>query len=641
MLGVDADQTFGPSFWSRVVYFVAALLALHATFGLAVWLHARLLCRGFPYLNQYPSWTLWVCWCLFGVFVVTGNSAWYPGSQFSSRNSLLAYDIAGLVPAIWIALLLGIAAVIAFFRALRTGTMSDSRRQRLTVLATLVIGGIIASRLLSQPSVVADTTTTGTVPNIILIGLDSLRNDLAGTNSAESITPNVDAFLGGSARFNDSTTPLARTFGSWIAILSGRHPVSTNARINLMPRPLVTEGDTLPILLKARGYATFYATDEVRFSNIDESYGFDHLVTPPIGATDFLLGKVNDLPLSNLVSTTLAARWLFPHSWANRAVYQTYRPAHFMSRLRHEFDVKAPVFAAIHLTLAHWPYNRAGQPLTRSRPLEIRAAYADAVREMDQQFGEVIVLLERRGLLRNALVVILSDHGEAMGRPEDSMMREVQRIEERWGSMWGHGTSVMSPHQYQVVLAFRGYGPSKFPGSGRNHGMPASLEDIAPTVMDLLQLTPPDEGFDGVSLAPTLRNEPGAADQFADRIRFTETDFNTESILQGRFNEDAALSEAGAYYEIDSDTGWVQFKSGRRAELLAKKERAAISGQLLLAALPSQEGGQKYFITNRQDPHPSLLEGRPDPVMRPTESRLWDALHSRFPGELAGNSHVP
>ena len=58
-------------------------------------------------------------------------------------------------------------------------------------------------------------------------------------------TPNIRRFLDDSRRFSDATTPLARTYGSWVSILTGRHPVTTNARYNLMPRRLVNEGDTL------------------------------------------------------------------------------------------------------------------------------------------------------------------------------------------------------------------------------------------------------------------------------------------------------------------------------------------------------------------------------------------------------------
>ena len=64
------------------------------------------------------------------------------------------------------------------------------------------------------------------------------------------------------------------------------------------------EGDNARRCAEGHGYQTIYATDEVRFANIDQSFGFDQLITPPIGAADFLLGKAGDLPLVNLVSPT-------------------------------------------------------------------------------------------------------------------------------------------------------------------------------------------------------------------------------------------------------------------------------------------------------------------------------------------------
>ena len=59
---------------------------------------------------------------------------------------------------------------------------------------------------------------------------------------------------------------------AWVSILTGRHPVSTNARFNLMPRSMVHEGDTLADALRPRGYHSVFATDEVRFANFDASY---------------------------------------------------------------------------------------------------------------------------------------------------------------------------------------------------------------------------------------------------------------------------------------------------------------------------------------------------------------------------------
>ncbi len=98
-----------------------------------------------------------------------------------------------------------------------------------------------------------------------------------------------------------------------MSILTGRSPRSTGAMFNLIRREDVNDYPTIADLLATEGYTTVFATDEVRFSNIDESYGFDRIITPPIGAADFLIGQVGDLPLSNVVANT-------PLGWIPAAV---------------------------------------------------------------------------------------------------------------------------------------------------------------------------------------------------------------------------------------------------------------------------------------------------------------------------------
>ena len=251
-------------------------------------------------------------------------------------------------------------------------------------------------------------------PHLVILGVDSVRADMSEAAGDRSPTPNIDHFMIGAHRFKDAISPLARTYPAWVSILTGRHPVRTNARFNLMPRALVHEGDTLADALRASGYRSIYATDEVRFANFDESFGFDELITPPVGTVDFLLGEFGDLPLVNLVSVTRIGKWLFPSKHANRAAAVTYRPGDFVRRLDRELTITGPSFLAIHLTLSHWPYSWAG--MTRpSTPQEYRPAYRLAVETVDRQFASVLDLLEKKGVLENAIVVVLSDHGEALG----------------------------------------------------------------------------------------------------------------------------------------------------------------------------------------------------------------------------------
>jgi hypothetical protein len=285
--------------------------------------------------------------------------------------------------------------------------------------------------------------------------------------------------------------------------------------------------------LRAHGYQSIYATDEVRFANFDESYGFDQLITPPIGASDFLIGKAGDLPLVNLVSGTRVGAWLFPDIVANRAAFVTYRPSQFITRLNRELTVSSPTFLALHLTLSHWPYSWAGQRMPTT-PQQYRPAYRLAVQEVDRQFQDVMQVLERKGLLGNAIVVVLSDHGEALGWPTDTMLRKTGSNDEIWNSIWGHGTSVLSPHQYSVLLAMRAFGNASLPGTAGLHSWPVSLEDVRPTLEDLVTGVAPTN-VDGISLLPFLASHKSPT-MLEPRIRYTETCFNTPSVMAGKFN---------------------------------------------------------------------------------------------------------
>jgi hypothetical protein len=68
-------------------------------------------------------------------------------------------------------------------------------------------------------------------------------------------------------------------------------------------------------------------------------------------------------------------------------------------------------------------------------------------------------------------------------------------------------------------------------------------------------------------------------------------------------------------------------------EMLRLKERAAIKGNALLAALPALDGRTLYVLADRTSGTHRVLEQAPPPDASDA-AVLWDALHHRFPGEL-------
>ncbi len=615
----------------RAAAFALAVLAVHSLLGLAGWGLARLTRSAFR-LPPRPGVTTvlilgWVA--MLALLALAANATRFPASKFSNlawRN----VNWLGFQPVSWL-----VAGTTILVLALTVLALWHERERGSRLFVRPLLGLAIVAGLFVLPALQGAkraVTPPTDKPHVIILGVDSLRNDLSEVAGGRPITPHIDEFLQQSYRFNDAMSPLARTFPAWVSILTGRHPVTTNARFNLMPRALVHEGETLPEALRAHGYRSVYATDEVRFANFDQSFGFDQLITPPMGASDFLLGTIGDVPLVNLVAGSALGRFLFPSNHANRAAHVTYRPEQFINRLDRELSFEVPSLAAIHLTLAHWPYSWADKVMPTT-PQEWRPAYRDSIAAVDRQFQDVLDLLARKGALDNAIVVVLSDHGDALGYPSDSMLRKTGSSREIWDSLWGHGTSVMSPHQYGVLLAIRAFGSARVPGHPASLDWPVSLEDVRPTLEELVTGQSP-ANVDGVSLVPYLAD--GKSGRSLDgRIRFTETCFNTVKLMQGDFDASGVAREAAMFFEIDPRSGWVQLRRDRLPGILAKKQHAAVSADALFATIPSwTDETVTYLYTSRRSPLPRALSLPIDPVREPEAARLWEALQRRFPGEL-------
>jgi hypothetical protein len=636
-LALSAQEALGSVLARQLLQFGAALVTCHAFLGFAAFALARLTEAAHPHARVARRGALVFGW--FGVLVAlvgAANATWHPASIFASEESWLLRDLAGYPP---VMLALAAFAVLVAYLAVRAAPRLRTARPSyaLAGVCTLVVAIGVAAILPRAGA--AGSGPASSQPHIVIIGVDSLRNDLAGAAGARPLTPHIDRFLSGSQRFDDAISPLARTYASWVTILTGRHPVTTNARVNLMPRRLVRQGETLADALRAHGYRTFYATDEVRFANIDASFGFDRVETPPIGAIDFLLGHLGDQPLVNLTASTPAGFRLFPSNHANRAAHVTYRPADFVARLERTLEIRGPTLVAVHLTLSHWPYSWAGIAAP-GNPQQYRPAYRRSIEAVDRQFDQVMQVLGAKGVLDNAIVVLLSDHGEALGGATDSMLRDTGSGKEIWNSLWGHGTSVLSPNQYQVLLAMRPFGRATLAGKPARHKWPVSLEDVRPTLEEIATGSAPT-GVDGVSLLPYLA-DPAGARTLVQRVRFTETDFNTPSTLAGRYEASGIVDEASVFYEIDTRSGWVQFRPERLPGLLADKQRAAIGQDTLLAAIPGASGRSvRYLYTDRRNPRPRALETPPDPLKEPEARRLWEALQARFSGELPPPANLP
>ena len=408
-------------------------------------------------------------------------------------------------------------------------------------------------------------------PNVIIIGIDALRPDHVGYYNAQvKNTPHLDAFLKKSTNFTESITPIARTFVAWSSFLTGRYPKHDGIRFNLVAQDNLHLSDTLGNILRRQGYYAVYGSDEMRFSNISQSFGFDQIMGVKPSINDFILGEFNDFPLSNLLINTKVGSFLYPDNFANRAAFVTYEPKIFIHVLRKKIKHigQRPLFLAVHFCLPHYPYDWASE---RERK-DTFSMYHDAISQMDQQFQDYMTVLRDNHLLDNAIVVVLSDHGETFGlsgermvakknyikgsRSRRDLFKQVSALtgaEGIFDSSSGHGTDVLSYQQYNNVLAFRRFGARKNK-QGNISGL-VSLVDIKPTVLRWLGIS--SASGDGESLLSFIR---GAQNRVKSRMIFAETEFTPTAIRAHDISIKNAVFQSLDVFRIDQKTGHLIFK---------------------------------------------------------------------------------
>jgi arylsulfatase A-like enzyme len=457
---------------------------------------------------------------------------------------------------------------------------------RLTVGAALLVG--ITPPLFSHWA--ASPPASGQ-PNIIIIGLDSFSPQHMAHHPGA--LPRLESLLAQSTVFTQTLTPLARTFPAWTSILTAKYPVHTGARFNLTAFDQVDAGQTLPKLLKARGYTAIYAQDERKFNNIDEHFGFDATVGPQPGAAEFVLVKAADQPLVNLALLSPWTQRLFPFVALNRAAPVQYEPSEFVDAIVRSLpdSTEQPLFLAAHFCLAHHPYTWRNQKRQGGGSLSLEQNHMLALQELEIQIDRLLAALKASGRLDNAIVVLMSDHGESMGYADGLWVsRENNAAPQREASQVGayrafalepgfdgHGANVLDRTANGTLLAFQAYGPlqSRFPPG--EHARLASLVDIMPTLLPALDVETPS-GLDGLNLM--------ASDASMPRVVPSETGirFNALSSLV-HVDEDKLLAESKGFYRVEPDTARLIVKPERYAGLVSTKDIALHTQDWMLALL--------------------------------------------------------
>lgn len=404
-------------------------------------------------------------------------------------------------------------------------------------------------------------------PNVIILGIDSLRSDyLVRNGNSQMIAPNVEKFLEKSHVFTNAYTPLARTFPSWMSILTGKYPSETGIRYNLIQRHRYSnDHPTLSELLQEQyGYYTVHAMDETRFCNLIPDDGFDELMHPVTGIVDFLFGRMHDYSLSNLYFNNRIGGILFPFIKNNRAVSNLYDGKQFVHDIENKLTSlkdKDRFFFAAHLCAAHWPYTLRGlNKGTMDNPIMPHDRYREAIKMADEQLGLIIEAIKRNDLYDNSIIVVLSDHGES------------------FDSNWGHGTTLYDDSQNHIVLGIK---PVGYNGHNENeNNYLVSTVDIAPTIVDLIGVESSDS-FSGKSIFAV--NEDNWQDD-TKRAVFMETGFHLFHSFGKGFTIEEMVNVGAAYYKVSPETKKIIVKDEYHEKIIDTKQLSLLTEEWRLIA---------------------------------------------------------
>lgn len=220
-------------------------------------------------------------------------------------------------------------------------------------------------------------------PNVLWILAEDLSPDLACYGYPGVLTPNLDALARDGVRFTRVFTTAPACTPSRTALASGMYQTSINAHHMRYPDELMNElpAEVIPMneLFRRQGYIT---------ANIKD--------WPGTGKND----------------------------WSFRSSVAGFDAQHWDS-----LSQDKPFFAVVNLRLTHRPFEQDTlHPIDRStvkvppyypdHPVsrEDFAQYLETAQLMDQQVGDVLTELDKRGLRDNTIVIFFSDHGRPMSR---------------------------------------------------------------------------------------------------------------------------------------------------------------------------------------------------------------------------------
>ncbi len=334
-------------------------------------------------------------------------------------------------------------------------------------------------------------TRRGRRPNIILIGIDSLRRDhMSGYGYPRLTTPHIDRFAQDGTLFEQTISAHIPTTSAYASMLTGMDVFTTQVVALRHKGPMRPEVTTLAELLREEGYNTTC----VGFTGNPSSRGFDKYLEYA-GWGSWNEGRspkaqnLNEVALPELNRLAKARKpfFLFLRHMDPHAPYLPPEPFERMFYHGNEVDPKNHSMDPVMSFKPFRDFFATWMPPGITDKDYVIAQYDGAVAYMDSAIQSIFTAISNLGLDENTIVVVNGDHGETL------------YDHECWFDHHGmYEPTLVVP----LIIRYPGAVPAGERVAGYNQH-----KDLVPTLLELAQIERSDIHFDGRSLLPMVRGE--------------------------------------------------------------------------------------------------------------------------------------
>ena len=313
--------------------------------------------------------------------------------------------------------------------------------------------------------------------NVLLIGVDTLRQDMCSPFGAETkIMPNLIGLWANGSLFGRVWSQSPWTFPSFASMITGNYP-STIGAIGYYER-IPESATTIGEILRSYGYATHISCGNPWLGNENSGFeqGIDSLWYEQDAIAADAVGSAMDF-----ISRSQDRDWFcFLHFQDPHSDYEP--PAEFADKFRDpNYSGQYPMAFR---DLDMWRLE--GYQYDPSEVEQVRNLYKAEVAYVDSCIGDLFNWMASNGFMDDTIIIFAADHGEEF-------------LEH---GHFGHGQS-----QFEVLvrtpLIVKAPG---FPDNARND-VPVSNLDIVPTILRSLDIPVP-ENLPGMPLQDILRVPP-------------------------------------------------------------------------------------------------------------------------------------